>query len=31
MKCYDDLLKDKIDVLDFGGAQLGDSTLLSIS
>jgi hypothetical protein len=30
-KVYDDLCKDKLDVLDLGGACLGESTLLHIS
>jgi hypothetical protein len=28
---YDDLLKNKVDVIDFGGAFLGDQTIIAIS
>lgn len=31
MKLYDDLLKDKVEILDFGGAFLGNNNILSIS
>jgi len=30
-KIYDDLCKDKLDILDLGGAFLGDATMLHIS
>ena len=31
MKHYDEFCKDKVDILDFGGAFLGDQTILAIT
>ena len=31
MKHYDVFCKDKVDILDFGGAFLGDQTILAIT